>query len=144
MHFLFSNVVATSRGKATKILSGIRDNRIKGQEMTSFSLYYLKTPRVSGVQLYGYSIDGFWFKSQYVSHDTACVCVLLENGACIMIFLLKNYTLEIQIHITKEHYFKIFVVFETIRNNKCATMNFFRKLIISQRYHCCKQYNSNF
>ena len=51
----------------------------------------------------------------------------LARKWCLYIFLLKYYTPEIQIYITKEHYLLIFFIFENSRNNKCTVYSFQEK-----------------
>ena len=68
---------------------------------------------------------------QISSVEQACITwygllsVLLNNGAYLS--FCWNTTLEIQIYITKEHHFPIFVTFEITRNNKCMVYSFQEK-----------------
>ena len=107
-----------------------RDNRIKGQETASFPLLiracYVCTNIISWASTHSTVINGFWFESQYVSHGTAC-WVSCSIVVPVYIFLFKYYTLKIQVYITKEHHFPIFVTFEITRNNKCTMHSFQEK-----------------
>ena len=59
-------------------------------------------------------------------YHTARLVECLAGLWCVYICLLKYYTLEIQIYITKEHLL-IFVTFEITRNNKCTVYSFQEK-----------------
>ena len=65
--------------------------------------------------------------SNHSVYHMAWLVECLAREWCLYIFLLKYYTLEIQMYITKEHYLLIFVIFEITRNNKRTVYSFQEK-----------------
>ena len=77
-----------------------------------FILFYLALYSIAGCGFTNYIIswvskhntviNWFWFKSQYLAHDTACCSVLLDNGSSIYFYWNRPYcTLKIQIYIAQ-------------------------------------------